>query len=54
MDGGRWEESAGRVRLALAAIAENRMDDYSTSVLAFAAVLMSEKLRRTDTSSTGY
>jgi LuxR family transcriptional regulator, maltose regulon positive regulatory protein len=37
MDRGRWAEAAGRVEVALAAVGEARMDDYATSVLAFAA-----------------
>jgi len=37
MDGGRWLEAAGRVEAALAAVDEARMQDYATSVLAFAA-----------------
>jgi LuxR family maltose regulon positive regulatory protein len=37
MDRGRWAEAAERVELALAAVGEARMDDYATSVLAFAA-----------------
>jgi LuxR family transcriptional regulator, maltose regulon positive regulatory protein len=37
MDRGRWAEAAERVGVALAAVGEARMDDYATSVLAFAA-----------------
>jgi len=37
MDRGRWAEAAERVEVALAAVGEARMDDYATSVLAFAA-----------------
>jgi LuxR family maltose regulon positive regulatory protein len=37
MDGGRWPEAAGRVEAALAVVDEARMQDYATSVLAFAA-----------------
>jgi LuxR family transcriptional regulator, maltose regulon positive regulatory protein len=37
MDGGRWPEAAGRVEAALAVVDEVRMQDYATSVLAFAA-----------------
>jgi LuxR family maltose regulon positive regulatory protein len=37
MDRGQWAEAAERVEVALAAIGEARMDDYATSVLAFAA-----------------
>jgi LuxR family maltose regulon positive regulatory protein len=37
MDRGRWAEAAEPVEVALAAVGEARMDDYATSVLAFAA-----------------
>jgi LuxR family transcriptional regulator, maltose regulon positive regulatory protein len=37
MDGGRWAEAAGRVKVALSAVDEARLQDYATSVLAFAA-----------------
>jgi LuxR family maltose regulon positive regulatory protein len=37
MDGGRWPEAAGRVEAALAVVDKARMQDYATSVLAFAA-----------------
>jgi LuxR family transcriptional regulator, maltose regulon positive regulatory protein len=37
MDGGRWAEAAGRVEAALAVVDEARLQDYATSVLAFAA-----------------
>ncbi len=37
MDRGRWERAAEHLQLALVTIDEHRMDDYATSVLAFAA-----------------
>jgi LuxR family maltose regulon positive regulatory protein len=37
MDGGRWAEAAGRVKAALSVVDKARMQDYATSVLAFAA-----------------
>ena len=37
MDSGRWAEAAEHVQRALAVIDEQRMHDYATSVLAFAA-----------------
>jgi LuxR family transcriptional regulator, maltose regulon positive regulatory protein len=37
MDGGRWPEAARRVEAALSAVDEARLQDYATSVLAFAA-----------------
>jgi LuxR family maltose regulon positive regulatory protein len=36
MDGGQWEEAAGRLEQALAMIDENRMHDYAYCLLAFA------------------
>ena len=35
MDGDRWEEAAGHVETAVAAIERSRMHDYATAVLAF-------------------
>ena len=37
MSAGRWEEAAAHIDVVLVAIEEARMDDYATSVLAFAA-----------------
>jgi LuxR family maltose regulon positive regulatory protein len=36
MDGGEWQEAAGRLELALATIGENRMQDYVFSIPTFA------------------
>ena len=36
MNGGRWVEAADHVQIAMTAIDEQSMSDYSTSVLAFA------------------
>ncbi len=36
MDDGRWDEAAEHLDLALGTIDEHRMEDYATSVLAFA------------------
>ena len=37
MDGGRWEEAADRVTVALDIIADHQIHDYAISVMAFAA-----------------